>query len=150
VAFLEALADACARAGVSLALPASDDLAAWTARAEVDPDDVAARQALVKMLASALATGRLERAALVLGAQARVAAPGPTRAALLLNRAGVLVSVADHAGAATALAEAVRQHPVPSVVDEAERLTEATGDWSGLVAALTDADDAQVWTRVGG
>lgn len=161
VAWLTQLADACAEAGITLSMarPAPDDLEGWAARAEEDPSDVEAQDALLAIESAARQAGQADRLVEALLARVQVVPEGPPRAALLRELARTFEKdIGDLPRAFTALTAALREDPADEeTVREAERLAAETDGWGELVTDLADVvpqiEDEKLaaahWVRLG-
>jgi tetratricopeptide (TPR) repeat protein len=158
IEWLEALRDACAAAGVTLAetRPDADDLEGWLARLG---DDGEARDALDAIERAARAAGDGDRVVEVLLGRLDHEDEPTAKAKLLRDVAVAYEQLSgDLKHAFEALTGAIHLDPADdALVAEAERLAAATGGWADLVSEateltteLTDAPLAsRWWTRLG-
>lgn len=139
--FLDAVARACEKASVSLALtrPADDDLEGWLARLADDPNDGEAATALDAIEAQARKDGAADRLVEVLLGRVEHEAEAHERAAMLREVARTFEQeIGDLPRAFTALTAALREDPADEdTVQQAERLAAETDGWGELVADLS-------------
>lgn len=159
--YLDALASACAEAGISLAQtrPDADDLEGWIARLADDADDAEAAAAVTAIEAAARDAGDAERLIEVLMARTEVE-PEPARRAQLLRAVADAFQnqIGDLPRAFTALTVALREDPADAAtIDTLEALAGETDAWAELVGEVAEiageveeaAVGAALWARLG-
>lgn len=140
-AWLNALAEACEAAGISLAVtrPAEDDLEGWLAALADDPADGEALAAVEAIEARARKEGQADRLVEILLARVEHEHDARKRAAILRDVARTFEQeIGDLPRAFTALTAALREDPADEdTITQAERLAAETEGWGELVADLS-------------
>jgi len=139
--YLDALAEACEQAGVSLAVtrPADDDLDGWIAVLADEPEREDAREAVEFISEQAREDGDADRLVESLLARVEIEGEASKRAALLRDVARAFEDLhGDLPKAFTALTAALREDPANTgAVDDAERLARETDGWAELVGDVS-------------
>ncbi|MBI4510814.1 MAG: tetratricopeptide repeat protein [Deltaproteobacteria bacterium] len=159
--YLSALAEACEKEGISLAVtrPGDDDLDGWLERLRHDSSDSEALDALHAMEKRARDNGQAERLVEILLARVEVEGDSSQRARFLREVARAFEKeIGDLPRAFTALTAALREDPTSEdALAEAERLAAETDGWGELVHDVSEIvphiHDARLasacWVRLG-